>query len=207
MNQEEKKAMLVGVSALCEAFGRKPSEATYKAFEWGLDGLTVAQMNQAFSRALRETRKFMPPPADLRILAGEQTAEDRSVRAWQTVLDNLYLGPYKHVDFAEDLLINATIRNLGGWPNFIARFTDEEAEKWVRKEFLHTYERLAHARVNGTACEALPGLSTGGIEVANGERLLTPPAVHAIANGDVDVVPAIERKKHPYLIEDKLPRP
>lgn len=145
---------LIGV--LAEAFRQTISEATLMAYEIGLKDIPLAQVELAVVKAIR-TCRFMPTVKDLRELATGTRDSDRPVLAWDAVLA-VPLNPYKHIDF-DDPLINATIRNLGGWPSFTDRFNDSESEKWVRKEFLETYQKLLSSGVNGDACRPLPGLS------------------------------------------------
>lgn len=144
-------------AALCEAFGRVPSEATFLAYRVGLEDLQSESLEFACVKAMR-TCRFMPTPAELRELAGVVSGKDRAVLAWEVVLRNLCIGPYRHVDF-DDGLINATIRNLGGWNTFLSRFSDAESEKWLRKEFCDTYAALHRTGVDGECCRALAGLS------------------------------------------------
>jgi hypothetical protein len=160
MNPNDTERLVHLVAGLCEAFNRTPSQATFMAYEIGLEDLPISAIELAVRRALRECR-FMPSPAELRELSGEMSAEDRATVAWDCVLSNVHLGPYKHVSFADDRIINATIRNLGGWPMFVSRFTDAESEKWLRLEFCKTYRSLHRANVNGDICRPLPGLAGG----------------------------------------------
>lgn len=161
------------VAGLCEAFNRKPSQATFMAYEIGLEDMPIEAIEFSVRRALRESR-FMPSPAELRELGGEPTSEDRAVLAWNSVLKAVPLGPYKHVSFVDDRITNATIRNLGGWPTFLERFSGAESEKWVRKEFIDAYRTLHRSQVDGEICRPLPGLAGGTF--ADG-RVHLPPIV------------------------------
>jgi hypothetical protein len=165
------------VSALCEAFGRTPSDATFMAYQIGLQDLPIEAIERAGLSALRSCN-FMPSPAELRELAGVVGGKDRAVLAWEVVLRHLHLGPYRHVDF-DDWLINGTIRNLGGWVTFIGRFTDPEAEKWLRKEFCDTYAALHRCGVDGESCRPLAGLA----EVSVVDGALVPPIPVKVATG------------------------
>ena len=190
------------VAGLCEAFGRAPSEATFMAYEIGMEGMPMSAIEAGVRRAIRESR-FMPSPSEIRELAGEVSAQDRATIAWDCVLKSLHLGPYKHVSFNDDRVINATIRNLGGWPTFLSRFTDAESEKWVRKEFLDTYKSLWRAQVNGEICLPLPGLAGGSFPdgkeyVPKIAEIGTPelPALPAPSARRVDLsIPRLELKK------------
>lgn len=181
------KRLVQLVAGLCEAFNRTPSQATFMAYEIGLDDLPIETIEVAVKRALRESR-FMPSPAELRELSGEYTGSDRAILAWDSVLKNVHLGPYKHVSFTDDRIINATIRNLGGWPRFLSRLTDADSEKWARKEFIDAYQRLHRSQVDGEICRPLTGLAGG--EFKDGREYI--PKIVNVVTG-LPVLPASER--------------
>lgn len=145
------------IAALALAYGKEGTVAMFNTYWLGLSDLTLEAVQNAVATAIRTSASF-PRPVDLRRLAGEQTSEQRAISAWGDVQRAVPRGAYKHIDFA-DRLINATIRNLGGWPTFIGRFDGDESEKWARLEFLKTYQALSSSGVNGEACLPLPGLS------------------------------------------------
>lgn len=166
------QAILHVVAVLCEAFGRKPSPMTYEAYGMALSDLPDKAVRDAAGRAVREA-KFMPTPAELRQAAGVLSHDDRALQAWLTVEQSLSLGPYRHVDFA-DRAINAAIRSLGGWPTFLARLTDAEAEKWARTDFLKSYASLARAGFGDEQGAPLEGLAEA--EIRDGKRVLPVPS-------------------------------
>lgn len=157
MQLSDMKAFRDCITGLCMTFGRESSEVLFEAYWMGLSDLSVESVQRACMRAIRESQHF-PKPVELRRFAGEQTNEQRAIAAWGDVLRAVALGPYKHIDF-QDRLINAAIRNLGGWPTFCGRFTDEESEKWVRLEFIKAYQAFSAGGVGGEVCDPLPGLS------------------------------------------------
>lgn len=188
------------VACLCESFNRTPSQVTYLAYEMGLSDLSIEVINRAVERALRESR-FMPSPAELRELAGEATKEDRAVLAWTALQANIHIGPYKHVDF-DDQLTNATIRSLGGWSTFLSRFSGAEAEKWLRKEFIDTYRAVHRSGVTGEAARPLSGLSGG--TYGDGRRY-DPPIVR-ITTG-LPALPLLQQSEPPSKVTHvQLPR-
>ena len=154
------------VGVLAEAFRQKASRVTFAAYEIGLGDLPDKQVEIGAAMAIRECR-YMPTVKELRELASGVRDADRPALAWDAVL-KVQFNPYWHMDF-DDPVVNATIRNLGGWPSFVARFTDAEAEKWARKDFVETYARLLSSGVNGDACRPLPGLSQ--VQVVGGEKV------------------------------------
>lgn len=127
------------VATLCEAFNRKPTPATFAAYEIGLKGLSEEQVELATAQALSKC-KFMPVPAELRELAGTggDSYESMAERAFH-VLDKAVtsLGADRSVNF-HDGAINAAVRLLGGWQKCCDQ-PREEFEKWYRKDFIRTY--------------------------------------------------------------------
>lgn len=163
--KSERDRVDVCILGLAEAFKRKPTPALLNAYQIGLDGIPIDAIEQATADAMR-TLKFMPLPVELRQLSGEMAPEDRAVSAWQAVCDAITAGhnSWDHVDF-DDGLINATIRNMGGWVALLSK-TEEEFDKWAKQDFLKTYQAFMRAGVNGDACRPLVGLSeTGNHEV------------------------------------------
>jgi len=175
MEPNDKSEFAIAIGAMCAAFGTDASKPLILGYWLGLSDLSLIDIQQAVARSMRECT-HMPRPVELRRLAGEKTPEAASMAAWGDVLRAIPLGPYKHVDFS-DKLINATIRNLGGWPTFIGRLTDEESEKWLRLEFVKCYGTFSSSGVNGEACLPLVGLS----QVSSVAGMLVAPVVHKIA--------------------------
>jgi hypothetical protein len=146
------------ITAMVVSFGKEGSPELITGYWMGLCDLDILTVQRAVARAIREF-SGMPKPADLRKLSGaSQSAESLAELAWVDVIKAIPYGPYKHVDF-EDSICNAVIRSMGGWPNFISRFTDAEAENWVRKEFTRMHQNLQHSGVSGEMVRPLAGLS------------------------------------------------
>lgn len=138
-------------------------------YSLALADLTADQMQTAVMRAIREVPR-MPKPAELRELAGVTVDSDtKAVDAWGDVLKAIPKGSYVWPDFA-DQRINAVIRNLGGWPNFLSRLDGAEGEKWARHEFLKTYAATGET-LSPEACRPLQGL---GEKRCVGGRLVDP---------------------------------
>lgn len=173
-----KLAIIVG--ALCEAFRQKSTPATIMAYEWGLEGLTLEAIERAARQAMRQS-KFMPSPAELRELAGELPPTRRAVLAWDAFRKALFRPGYDHtVDF-DDPIINATVRNLGGWIRVGEEWDDRPAHEfdtWFRKEFERVYVSLFYSGVDSEAIAPLPGLyaienARNGYEYSKIERIQT----------------------------------
>ena len=147
-------AIELAVAALAELFKRELSPGALKLYVAALKGVPPELVVAALEVAAVEC-KFFPLPFEIRKLAGVKSDEEHAVEAWDEVLSAISIGPYKWVDFA-DGTINATIRNLGGWPSFMSRFSDADSEKWARHEFIKTYQAF---RNSGTVAGPLTGLS------------------------------------------------
>ena len=152
-----KNTIAVSVSALCEAFGRTPSDATFRAYQWGLEGLSAEDVQRATRLALRQCRS-MPAPAELRELVAStgDGADGRASKAWysveRAVQDHGYM---KTVNF-DDPLINAAIRLIGGWQRYCS-VTVDEFDKWLRKDFIAEYVKLVKSPPSPELCLPSPG--------------------------------------------------
>lgn len=141
MATAKKIAAVVGV--LCEAFNRKPSAATFKAYELALRSVSDEMLDVAAGAALVSVREHIPTPGHLRELAvtGGIGYESRAELAWNEFDKAVgHHGPDRSVSFA-DGLINATVRYLGDWVFCCGRQGDDY-KVWLRKSFLETYRRL-----------------------------------------------------------------
>lgn len=163
MASERKIAAVVAM--LCEAFSRKPTVATFKAYEIGLAGVSDEQLNAAANAVLADTGEFMPTPGQLRALSqtGGCGYEAQADSAWATLCRAIdKYGGGRSINF-RDAVINATIRFMGGW-EYICERPKEDFEVWTKKAFLETYVRFMRC-----GCPTdLTGYLIGGNEKANG---------------------------------------
>lgn len=140
------------VAVLCEAFNRKPSKATFTAYEAALSDVSDELLTKAGNAALVSSREFMPTPGQLRELAvtGGIGYEVRADVAW-VEFDRAVSrhGADHSVTFA-DGLINATVRLIGDWVWCCER-TGDDYSVWLRSAFKETYKRLC----TGGASESL----------------------------------------------------
>lgn len=149
------------LTLLGEAFDREITRTRIEAYWLALQAVELDSFERSVQSAMRQC-KYFPTPAELLELAGAGSGDDAAYRAFEVALRAVPLGPYKHVDF-KDRTINATIRTLGGWPNFVGRFTDSESEKWIRVEFCKVYVAYARSSVDGESCKPLAGLSQASV--------------------------------------------
>lgn len=176
MIDADKQKFAFAITALMELFGQEATKPRLHAYWLGLQALTIEQLNAAVQVAMARCKR-LPLPYELMEFVGVVVDDDaRANLAWGDVLRAVPLGCYKHVDF-EDKIINAVVRNLGGWVTFLERFCDAESEKWARLEFIRCYKSFARSGVNGEAIKPLAGLSQA--EVVNG--LLTEPIPRKVA--------------------------
>lgn len=153
-SDRERRAQCVTI--LAEAYRQKISPATLAAYEMALDDVPAAALEVAVRSALKSC-KFMPNAAELRELAGGKTSAENALVAWAAVdRATSEVGGYKSPDFA-DPVVNATIRNMGGWERFCTA-TVTEFDTWLRKEFLRVYELLSKSGVGDEQGAPLVGL-------------------------------------------------
>lgn len=153
----DKQRIAIAVTALAEAFRQKTTDAMLLGYQWGLDGLPIAEIERACALALQRC-KFMPVPSELRELCGSAggSFDTMAEQAWVTFVDAVRrLGPEKTVNF-RDGLVNATIRAHGGWQRCCG-LPRSEFDKWLRKEFIATYVRLCRDGASEEARAYHPG--------------------------------------------------
>lgn len=183
--QFERFAECIGV--LAEAFQKQITPITIRAYQLALSDVPIEQVEKAALRAMREN-KFFPAAAELRQIALGTTA-DRAIVAWERVLQAASdHSAYRHVDF-DDGLINATIRSLGGWPQFVDRLVGDQ-EQWARKEFLEAYRALLASGADERDCRPLAGLSTGSV-LPDGSQ--GPPRIARVETG-LPLLPGYSRR-------------
>lgn len=150
-----RKSIAGCVGALCEAFGRTPSEATFDAYEWGLEGLSAEEIREATRLALRQC-KFMPAPSELRelVAAGESPAS-RSWKAWSAFERGVAQHGYRDILDFDDSLINGAARAVGGLERYWV--LPEGEQHWFRRDFLQAYEQLVKHPSTADMCRPLVG--------------------------------------------------
>jgi hypothetical protein len=155
------------VTAMAENFGFKLTAVTLNTYAMGLEDIDIVDVARAIKRAIRELR-FMPKVVELREMCGVLSPAARAIKAWKILGDAVAIhGYYKTVHF-DDAILNAAIRNLGGW-----MFVCDEAAKpleqwevWFRKKFEQVYASLVQSGVGIEEAKPLPGYfdATNGIE-------------------------------------------
>lgn len=144
------------LKATAASLGAEFTETMAIGYWMGLNDLSFEDFNRACMRAIREC-KFFPKPVELRKMAGMISPETRAVTAWGAVAKAASgIGPYVSVDF-DDPLINATIRNMGGWIDLCNKPSDD-FKLWCRKDFERIYTALCESGTSSEACAPLTGM-------------------------------------------------
>jgi hypothetical protein len=156
MNRSEKPKFAILVESLAAAFRVDVTEALLEGYWMALDDLELNSVGAGAKRALRECR-FMPTANELRSLSGEVRAEHRSVLAWDAFEAAVVRhGGYVSVDF-DDPVINATVRNLGGWKR-CCEMPADEFDTFLRKDFERVYSALFASGVPADRAAPLLGI-------------------------------------------------
>jgi hypothetical protein len=141
MNLSKDKAKFVSVVAgLAELYNRSLTDASIELWWLACKKMSIESFEAAVARHMHDPQRgrFMPTPADL----VHQIARRRptAISAWAEVLDAMEAhGAYQSVVF-QDGVINAVIRDLGGWPALCRRQGTDANPVWIRKEFEGRYE-------------------------------------------------------------------
>ncbi len=155
------------VTILAESWRQKITPITVRAYELGLSDLDIDAVKRGVMVAIRDCQ-FMPSVHELRKLSGAAEtridAKDRPLLAWQAVRGAISkVGAYDSPAF-DDAAINATIRELGGWPLLCDTPIDEM--HWLEKRFVATYSALCSVKLPSDQTERLAGI----IEISNGRE-------------------------------------
>jgi hypothetical protein len=152
--------------ALFALYDREATDELMDLYRDALDGLTPEQLQQGVSRAIREL-KWLPKPAEIRELAGisgPRVLARQIADAWEAVCKAMRQHDYTtSVDFGP--LVNAVLRNMGGWSGDTGacHWTIAEIETWKRKEFERLYEAFAAGDQSALRGEPLAGAFAGPV--------------------------------------------
>ena len=157
MNEIDQPDFRIVVSYLFASFRQEASQAAFHGYWLGLRDLSLPQVELAVATAIRDC-DFIPPPSGLRKFAGLMLPADRAVLAWEAFRTAWRKHSwYDSVNF-DDPVINATIRNLGGWCELIDRIEDEDkTDKWARREFERIYQSFCRVGISKKQGLYLPG--------------------------------------------------
>lgn len=154
----KRETFMASLALISTAFDRKISEPLIEGYWIALRDLTDEELAVATKRALSECT-FMPVPAELLGLAGRARSLDAdAAQAWQAVRSAIDKHDYlvATIDFGQ--LVNAVIRNLGGWDTLCrASLSELDNPGWLRKRFDELYRTLAPTNHAALAGEPLRG--------------------------------------------------
>lgn len=155
MHSQDRKEFALLVDSLAANFGKPAEEALLEAYWMALEDLPIEAVRRAVGIAIR-TAKHLPRGVELREFSGDMNNATRAVHAWSALQIAVGRhGSYRSVDF-DDPVLNATVRNLGGWQKLCATPT-EEFEKWTRKDFERIYGALCASGITGEQGQYLVG--------------------------------------------------
>lgn len=159
MEAEDKARFGKAIGAMLEAFGQEGTQARLYGYWIGLMEYHIGDVENAVASVLKAcVDRWPPPPAKLGEIIRGGSEEQRAIQAWADVQRAMPQGRYRHVDF-RDVVINAAIRSLGGWPALFDRCNSAEGEKWYRIEFMKAYAAHTNGGPSAEAYAPLPGMS------------------------------------------------
>jgi hypothetical protein len=135
-----RQAIATALAILGNTFDRKLTPPAVEGFNIALGDLTETELAAATKRALLEC-KFMPAPSEFRAFARPPRDLARETAlAWEAVRRAMDAHDYTaSVDFGP--LVNAVVRNLGGWQALCAASVPDLV--WRRKDFERVYALFA----------------------------------------------------------------
>lgn len=122
-----------------------------------LSDLTVEQLRTAVRTAIRQGDDW-PSVAKLRNYSGADgiPAKDRPLVAWNAVVDARDKLTEHHSVYFDDPVVNAVIRQLGGWQELMN--TPANEMRWLQKDFCAAYTALSAVALRDEQTARLPGV-------------------------------------------------
>lgn len=200
-SKSRSEQILECVTILAEAWRQKITPMTVRTYELGLSDLDINAVNRGVFAAIRECQ-FMPSVHELRKLAGaaetQINAKDRPLLAWQAVRGAFSkVGAYDSPEF-DDAVINATIRELGGWPQLCDTPSDEM--HWLEKRFCATYSALCSVKLPTDQTKRLAGITEiGNGREGYGSAPIPVAQIHSLTSPSVVSEPITRRLEQPEV--------
>ena len=149
-SKSRSEQILECVTILAEAWRQKITPMTVRTYELGLSDLDINAVKRGVMAAIRECQ-FMPSVHELRKLSGAADsridAKDRPLLAWQAVRWAIaHVGQDQTPGFGDDVVIHATISQLGGW--LLLCDTPSDEMHWLEKRFCATYSALCSVKLS-----------------------------------------------------------
>lgn len=130
------------IALMTATVGKDMQEAQLQAWYSILGELTVEQLRRGIVETLRHHQfAGFPPVGTILANAGATSkVEDTALLAWAVVRHAIArVGGYDSADFSP--IVNATIRELGGWVTVCNTLTDEM--QWLEKRFCAAYRAFS----------------------------------------------------------------
>lgn len=140
----KRDAFVAIMELLGETYNRQLTTGMLDGYWLVLEDLSEADLRHATRQAIA-TSKFMPTPAELlAVVRPPRNAAADVINAWQVVRKAIdkYDWNVGSIDFGP--LVNAVIRNLGGWDTLCkATLPELDNPGWLRKRFEEVYQALS----------------------------------------------------------------
>ena len=157
MTNKDKPQFLQILTGLSDLYNAELSRVSITLFWEALKTHRIDLISVAASEHVKHS-KWMPKPSEfLDILTkSEMNPEERAILAWGCVSRAAKsIGGYSCVDF-DDPIINATIRNQGGWSRICSQ-PAEHFESFIRRQFIADYVVMYGAKLSPDALLPLQG--------------------------------------------------
>jgi len=148
MVEKDKRQFISAFGALCEIFGKEPTEILIEGYFRALNRFQIEEIEAAISQAIC-TCQFFPRPVELIeiITGGSGRIEDKAMIEATKVLNAIRrIGAYESVAF-DDPITQAVIRQaFGGWVKMCSELKSDQS-KWFIKDFIKIYQSYANEQV------------------------------------------------------------
>jgi len=157
MTKEDKGQFLQILTGLSDLYGAELSKVSITLYWEALKDHRIDLISVAASEHVKHSQ-WMPKPSQfLDVLTkSDMNPEERATLAWGCVSRAAKsIGGYACVNF-DDPIINATIRNQGGWSRICTQ-PAEHFESFIRRQFIADYVVLCGASLSPEALLPLQG--------------------------------------------------
>ena len=155
----KREAFVVVMTMLGETYRVTLTDAMLDGYWLVLEGLGETELKAAARAALARPSGFMPSPGELlAFVRPPRNAAADVINAWQVVRKAIdkYDWNVGSIDFGP--LVNAVIRNLGGWDTLCkATLPELDNPGWLRKRFEEVYSLLCTSDSQSLNGEPLAG--------------------------------------------------
>lgn len=164
-DKEERARFLTALYALAEVYDKAVSADKGKAYFMALADLPIEQVEAAVHRAMREAsaKGWFPRPHDLREKVTGSLEARAELEAAKVLRALAEYSSYADVAFDDPVTSAVVYHGFGGWC-LLGRTTTDDAQKWVRRDFVRLYLEFSE---NGVRYEGVHrGIGGGKLPVA-----------------------------------------